>query len=320
LNTPTDGAGASSVAVQGAFYSLLSMFAAAGIVLINKYALMGKTSAWVFATCFFGAGFLLFRPVAMLRGSKTDFRFQAMGGVVRVAALVALFDTAFFMCFQFGLKRMGAGATSLISASAVLFTIMAAVIFLKERPSLRQSLGFILAVAGMVKLTYRMEHLALAGVGWTVLSGVFLAAENVILRKHARNINLNQMVYLRAGMQAVLCAALGLLLGDFKGGTSSTTYAYLALAGLLGPPIQFWAYTEAMARLPAGIVSVVRTCYVLPVLVVSTLVLGERFPLAQVFAAAATIFGLMLLLIPSRRPAPAVVDRDSALIQQEGSQ
>jgi O-acetylserine/cysteine efflux transporter len=221
-----------------------------------------------------------------------------------VAVALVLGVTKFSLLFAGMAAGMPAGLSSLVLQSQAVFTMLFAVLFLRERPRRLQVAGLALALAGVGVVAARMD----AGPGAFLLvigAATAWGLANVATRQAAPPDTVNFMIWVSA------CASPPLILlslvvdgpaADLAALRTVTAPAIVALlyVALLATLAGFAGWGYLLRRYGASVVAPFSMLVPFFGVGSAALLLGERIPLADVAGGALVVGGILLGLL---RPA-----------------
>ncbi|SFM06584.1 Permease of the drug/metabolite transporter (DMT) superfamily [Paenibacillus sp. 1_12] len=119
--------------------------------------------------------------------------------VVAILPLVAIYPVLFFTFQTYGLVDTSSSEAGIIQATVPMITLVMAMYWLKERPSLRQKLSTLLSVAGVAYLFIskgiHWQSVGFQGNLLILASAISLAGYGVLARKLLRNISAVSITY-----------------------------------------------------------------------------------------------------------------------------
>jgi drug/metabolite transporter (DMT)-like permease len=244
-----------------------------------------------------------FATVRLLSGAITLLLIARFSGGGRSArgnwfSAAALF--AYAIAFSVAYVRMTVGTGALLLFAAVQLTMVAAALRAGERLTWLQWLGFVLAIAGLIILSWRgisapdplaAALMAIAGVAWGIYS--------------LRGRGSTQPLVDTAGnfARAVPLALLATILA-FRSEHFSATGLFLAIAsGALASGIGYSIWYAALPQITATSASIVQLA--VPVLAAAggIVLLGERPTVRLLLAAVTILAGVALAVLSHRRRA-----------------
>ncbi|MBI4803546.1 MAG: DMT family transporter [Elusimicrobia bacterium] len=229
-----------------------------------------------------------------------DFVFLGLSGLLGIA----LGDTLFFTA----LMNLGPRLALLLGALGPVFTVIMAVIFLGERPSLPAWAGIVATIAGVNWVMWESvpkeaegrSH-KLAGIKFGVLS-IFCNAAGIILAK----VGVSSVSALDGTFIRFLWGMAGLLVaGGFSGKLKSwlapfsdrKTIKLLLSAVFVAIFGGFWLFLVALKHIDASIAVVLNETAPLFVLPLAFFMLKEKISPRSVIGAAVAVAGVALLFI-----------------------
>lgn len=229
----------------------------------------------------------------------------------RTLLIVGAINSAIPFClFAWSLHSLSAGEASVLNATAALFAGLIAVIILRERMSIRRSLGLVVGFVGVIllvwhKLSFSGDLLALgAGLGAALLYGV---ASHVITRKLAGV----PPVAVSGGslaFSAILLAPLAL--ANMPSAIPSTRAWLAAITlGVLCTAAAYLMYFRLVKNM--GPTRAITVTYAIPAFGIlwGHVFLDEHVSLLMLVGGLVIVIGTVMVKLPERRratePAPA---------------
>lgn len=205
---------------------------------------------------------------------------------------------------------MPAGLSSLIHQSQAFFTLLIAVLFIKERLYWNNLLGLIIAVFGMVIIALQQgSSMTAAGFGLTLTGAASWGAGNVIMRRATQGVPPFSIMALVVWAGAVAILPLGLLSLLLEGPAAWKT-AWNSISWVTAASIGYLAYFASLigyglwgkllSRHTAA--TVAPFALLVPIIGMSSaaLLLGESFSRWQIFGAMFVMAGLIVHVFGGR--------------------
>ncbi len=212
-----------------------------------------------------------------------------------------------FMGIKLG---MPSGLASLVHQSQAFFTLVIAVVFIRERWHWNNLIGLLIAAGGMAVIAFQQGSSMTAIGFWLNLAGAASwGAGNVIMRRATQGVPPFSMLALVvwAGAVAILpLALLSLCIEGFAAWQAAwhsvtlTTGASIAFLGYFSSLIGYGLWAKLLFRYPAAVVS--PFALLVPVVGMSSaaLFLGEAFSLHQIIGALLLMAGLAVHVFGGR--------------------
>jgi O-acetylserine/cysteine efflux transporter len=224
----------------------------------------------------------------------------------------ALFTGQFGFLFT-GMKvGMPAGLASITLQTQALFTVLFAVVFLKEKPTLRLSVGCGIVFAGLtvIAMTTGTGGFTPLGLVLILCAACSWGAGNILLRTAPRADMLPLIAWLSLVPPLPLFALSLLLEGpaaDWQalvhvGWPGLGALAYIILLSTIGG---FGAWGHLLKLYPASQVAPFSALVPVFGILSAALLLGERFPVQRLAGMVVILAGLLVVVWPSRSPRPA---------------
>jgi len=215
--------------------------------------------------------------------------------------------------FQFGFLFLGmdagmpVGLASLVIQSQAFFTVILAAVLLRERPSPRRILGITLAFVGLaVMATGLPGGGSRIGLMLCVIAGMSWAVANMITKAANAPNALALMVWMSV-VPPLPLFGLSLVFEGTRGFEALTTLSGLgwfaiAYNGIAATLIGFGLWSFLLKRYEASVVA--PFSLLVPVFGMSfaALLLGESLTPVKLMAGAVIMVGLILTVMPARRP------------------
>lgn len=176
-----------------------------------------------------------------------------------VVLVISLFHmVAFAALMTAGLAYVSAGRAIVLGYTTPLWAAPAALIFLKERMSVRQVVGIVVGMAGLLLLVGPSafdwtSREAILGHGLPILAAICWSVSIVYTRVHRWTATPLQLMPWQCLLATAVLAILALVLEGPPPVTMSTPAALaLGYSGLIGTVLGFWAMTVVNRRVPAA--------------------------------------------------------------------
>lgn len=231
-------------------------------------------------------------------------------GDVPVIAVIALFHmVAFAALMTVGLKFLPAGRAVILGYTTPLWVAPAAWLFLKEQASLKQLVGIVIGLAGVILLfdpsTFDWrDQSQVVGNGLILGAALCWSVSIVYTRAHTWIATPFQLVLWQVLLAALVLTVLAVAVeGGPSVSLSATALAALFYNGAIGTALGFWAMTVVNKELPAVVTSLGVLGTPVVGLVLSAMILGERVDVRLVVASGLIIAGIGIGTIAVRRRA-----------------
>jgi O-acetylserine/cysteine efflux transporter len=230
---------------------------------------------------------------------------------------LALFAGQFLFQF-FGIAHgTPPGLASLIVHTQALFTVVFAALFLRERPTPRQTAGMTIAFAGLALIAVTTgQDLRLLGFVLTLTSAVSWAIGNIFLKQLGATAQLDLLVWLSLVVPLPALAVSLIVDGPAALATALTTATWVGWAaalylGLVGTLVGYTLWGGLLRRYPAA--SVAPFALLVPFVgaLSSALVFGERFGGLRLAGMICVLAGLAVSVLPVLRFAPPKAQRSA---------
>jgi len=220
---------------------------------------------------------------------------------------MALFEPCLYFIFEsYALVHTSAGQAGLITSMLPLMVAVAAFLFLKERNSIRQWLGFLLAVCGVIWMTLAAEDTdqapnALLGNSLEFMAMVCAVGYTLLVKHLSSHYSTFVLTALQCFTGAIFFLPLALFsTWPVEVSTSSTiAIVYLGLVVSLGA---YGLFNYSLSQLPASTATGYTNLVPVFALLFSMLLLGERLVVSQWWAITIVGLGVYLSQTGGSRP------------------
>ncbi|MEO8699419.1 MAG: DMT family transporter [Kofleriaceae bacterium] len=282
---------------RGVVFAALSAVFLAGVVLIAK-TLLQTMSAWGFTTFLFGFGAAWYTLYFLAR---RDFAvFAPSRGVVVAGLVVGALDAGYTLATFSALQLLTPGVYAFFSHLADLLTVIVGVAILRERFTIRASLGVAVAFAGLIVMTARTDAGVLDGFLLMVVAAGFFAANAVVVKRYTKRYLPIHLAYYRAIALAVLMLGFSFAIDTFRW-PSGDEWWLLAIIGLIGPFLNYLFFFQALKRLAIGRVSLLRMCYSVLVIAGAYLIYAQLPTDRQIVGGLTLLAGVGLVVSSPQR-------------------
>lgn len=290
-----------------AFGGLLISFAAVFTRIAHSAGMAAETYVfWRFV--FGGVMYLLPMAVAQSR-ARGEERPKPSAQAWGYAAALGAWFTLDMMVWNQSVVRVGAGLSTLLGNTQVLWLGLFGVFLFREKAGPRFKAALPLAVAGVVAVSGTLEGIDPGsefgiGVGYGVATGVIYATYLLILRRSG-GLDRPLDTTVNAGLitlVAATCAGLWLLLRGIPFGPFSlTAMAACAGAGAIAQCAGWIVISKVLALLPASKGGVILLVQPVLAMVWGVVFFGESHSAIQIAGAVATLVGIWLAVTDHKR-------------------
>lgn len=288
---PSRGAGA------GVLLALLSAlsFSTLGIFAKLIYA-EGFSTSQTLAWRFTGAAAFLWAWILL-----SDRRLPPLRPNLPILALGLLGFSPQAGLYFVTLRFLDAGITSLLLYLYPSFVVLLSAVFLRRRPSRVQLAALALSLTGCVTTFFRAGRYPAVGVGFGILVALTYAAYLVVGERMLKGRNpVHSTAFIMTAASAVYWF-LTAVTGGFKAPQVLSSVLGLAGISVIATVIPIVTLFGAMQRIGASNTSLVSTVEPLMAVLLSTLVLGERFGIQQVAGGVLIVAAVVLIQAAARR-------------------
>ncbi len=282
---------------KGYVYALTGTIAFSSLYVFSKAGL-NQVELAQFGLYYFGMGFLLNLIFILATGKSRQIPGipkKVIGLLVLLGAIDIISNITFFMAIR---AIPDPSVTSFLGNLFPVFLSLLGIVFLKERFSLIESLGALMAIAGAFIISYTGEFnwqkMLIPGTGFVVVNTFFAASVSVIVKKNVRkaspevfNLNSNGWIFL-------------FFLGYFIWSGQSLAiparaFQNIALGSFFGSFVGLLSFFYSYRYITASRSSIIQSLKGIFVLIIAFFYLGN-FPLSvQLWGGAITVTGVLTM-------------------------
>ena len=242
--------------------------------------------------------------IALLMRGRIDWRVLRRHGwlFLTVGLLVGVNTNMGFVAVQY----VDPGTASLLSRTSILFGVGLGVLWLGERLGRLEALGTVIAVAGVLAISFQPGDYLRWGSLIVIASTALYAVHSAVVKRFAGEIPFGEFMFFRvasvAAVLAVLAAAQGALVWP-----SPVAWAWLVVAAAVNVVISRGVYYLALRRMDMSFLTIVLTLTPVVTWLWSIALFGGRPTGPEIAGGIATLAGVLIVtasragLLP-RRP------------------
>lgn len=256
----------------------------------------------------FWRSFFAIPPIVIYMMARREFPTALKTQLPRKHAMRGLFGCAGMFCNFLALTYLTVGVATALTYLAPIFTSMAAMFFLRERPALKTLASVFLGFGGIILILFPSLGAQEMGTGTLigVAAGLAMSVNFAMARVHVKELTRTDAASTIAFYFAVTCTCVGLLTSLFGWADLSTEhFLLLVLSGLLGG-LGHVAMSEAMGRAPVTLIAPYEYTGILWAFAFDFVILGARIDLFAVSGAALVVLAAMLVALGARKGTPKV--------------
>ncbi|MFY9153264.1 MAG: DMT family transporter [Prolixibacteraceae bacterium] len=286
-----------SEAWKGYVWALVGTIAFSSLYVFSKAGL-NQVELAQFGLYYFGMGFLINLIFILISGKARQLR-GISKSVIGLLIILGVIDLASNITFFMAIQAIpDPSVTSFLGNLFPVFLSTLGILFLKERFTLLESLGALLAILGAFVISYsggmEWQKFFIPGTGLVVLNTLFAATVSVIIKKNVHktspevfNLNSNGWIFL-------------FFLGYFLTSGQSlvipvNAFQNIALGAFFGAYLGLLSFYYSYRYIAASQSSIVQSLKGIFVLIIGYFYLGN-FPLAiQLWGGGITITGVLVM-------------------------
>jgi O-acetylserine/cysteine efflux transporter len=220
---------------------------------------------------------------------------------------LTLFAGQFLLLFFAFALDMPAGLASVTQQTQAFFTVLLAALFLREIPRLRQSVGMVVALTGLVLIGLTTgADLKPAALGLALAAALSWAIGNILVKRTAGVPVFPLMAWcsLVAPLPVLLLSWLVDPQPSLIGAVMNASWPSIATAlylGTLATPIAYGMWSHLLQRYPASVVAPFALLSPVTGILSSALILGEVFGPLRYAGMALILAGLAVIVWPTKK-------------------
>lgn len=284
---------------KGYVFALVGTISFSSLYVFSKAGL-NQVELAQFGVYYFGLGFLLNLLLSFFSG-KLRFRGGISREVFLLLAVLGIIDILSNVTFFISVNAIpDPSVTSFLGNLFPVFMTVLAITFLKERFSLIEATGAVMAIAGAFVISYSGEldwkMLFIPGTGWVVLNTFFAASVAIIAKKNIGklspeifNLNSNAWIFL-------------FFLGYFLWSNQplaipQNAFRNIALSAFFGSFLALLSFYYSYRYISASRSSIVQSLKGIFVLLIAFFYLGQLPVSVQLWGGAITVSGVLIMTL-----------------------
>lgn len=256
--------------------------------------LIQASSAATTAVVWYFAGALMTGIAMLFSTGRVNTR--SIGRNFRVYMIISLVMSAGAAGWFFGIDLAGPSIVAFVSQLGIVFGVVLGMVVLGERMKPVEALGGMLAIAGALAITYRANASVTLGVAFTLLNSLGVAIQNVMVKRHLKEIDKLELIFVRSVTAMVTIFLYSLLAGGLVRPQTWQLPAFF-LASFIGyVAVNFLLY-QALASIDLSKVSILSVIAPPTVMIVSYLSFGDVPATLQLVGCALILSGVSIILV-----------------------
>ena len=230
--------------------------------------------------------------------------FKRITGNWRKVALMSLLSAMGSVLYTYGISMFGSvNATFLVQFTAV-FTILFGVTFFQEGFTWLETVGVVVATAGVFVLAYGDLSLDIVGIVVLLGAALFFASANSLSKLYVKNVN---PVSLAGGSSMIMFLFLStytVLTGKLETSLLSETLIYAVIGSVTGVVLSFILFFKALQMFEVSKAATIRTIEPFLTTIFSFVILALIPTVNQLVGGVLIVLGVIVLSLAKGKQAP----------------
>jgi len=241
---------------KGILFTILTSLSL-GINVIFGRLIVSTVSVEMSNTIWFMFASILYIAFFILTHNTKNFKiiFQRKKEILVIGILSAIGS----VLWMYGLFYAGTNNMAFVFQVNVVFTVLLGVVFLKERFKKIEAAGILIAVAGIIILSYNNSEISILSIVIILISALFNALSNFASKIFVKKINPVTMAGGRAIFIFLLILGYTIITNRIQTDIPSIVFLYAFLGGLSGAFIGFMLFYKALEKIKISKAMTIRT-------------------------------------------------------------
>ena len=270
--------------------------------------LIGASSVFTAEILFFILGGLLSCGLLLVYRGNVRFRSISRNAAtyMQVSGLMAYVATSTFVCIDL----IGPGPVAFVSQTEIVFGVLLGGIVLGERLGWLDALGGFLAMSGALYMTYSPGEYMKVGVLLMLFSAFALAVHNLVVKRHAAQIDKLELLVVRAATALFVIVLLAAATNGLSWPPIWLVPLGVATALVGFVMANFFRYT-ALSYIEMGKVSILRVIAPIAVLILSFSIFHTVPDVPEIIGGGLILIGISIMLSQPILRTRSTVPKDS---------
>jgi len=282
---------------KGYTWALIGTISFSSLYVFSKAGL-NQVDLAQFGLYYFGLGFLLNLLLVVFSGKIAEIK-QLSGKVLRLLLILAAIDLLSNITFFMAIRAISdPSVTSFLGNLFPVFLTSLGVIFLKERFSIIEAFGGLLAITGAFVISYSGElewsKFFIPGTGLVVINTLLAATFSVLIKKNVKKAS-PEIFNLNSNAWIFLCFLGYFIWSGQPLAIPVKAFQNIALGAFFGSFLGLLSFFYSYRYIPASRSSIVQSLKGIFVLIIAYFFFGN-FPLAvQLWGGGITLAGVLVM-------------------------
>ncbi len=287
------------IAIKGYLFSVLASLLLASGFILNVFALReginpetGSLFSFIFA---------FFVSLAMVAFSgKMKGLVPAYRKYLKPMAVMGVINGIAAITWFYALSLLGPSLLGFLLNFSAVFTVALSIAFLKERFSMLEGLGGIMALAGALIITYS-NGMLLGGAIFALVSSILFAISSFMAKIYIGHVPPLYINNIRTFFMLGTILLYGLLTGSIQM-PNVQSLVFLFFAALAAPVLSLYLYYRSIEIADLSKITLIRSMDPLVIALMSAYTMGEILKDTQLSGGIVIMFGIVLIGLARYRP------------------
>ncbi len=236
-------------------WAILSALATGSGLVVAKIALMTIPTLTLNSYVYFLGSVVIFIDAVFNRKVLETLKIQPRQ--LFFYLIISVFFAGSTFCLFSAVSLIQPATVSFLSRLELVFTLVFAALFLRERINRAESLGLILVVVGLIVMRYDASIELSKAVALVAFATLLTGLAEVMIKARIHWINYRSLIFYRGIFMSVIFVAVSLAFGQFIWVTNGDLLMLLIVAAILLPYLGRLGYLKAMQRIKISRASII---------------------------------------------------------------
>lgn len=297
-----------STKTTGYLFAVAATLACSSTFIFSKAAL-NEVEFQLFGIVWYCAAFLMNLTYFQFKRTQDSVKSQPFRSIWKILLIIGIAETLSASLQYLSIAKVDNPAlVSFVSNLGPVFVTLMGILFLKEKFTVFEVVGLILAFAGIFTVSYnnsfKLESFLVSGIEFIILSSVFNATRTILVKLNVQKISPNIFTINRTSFLLVFFIIYALFT-EHSWKLPIHTILIIILGAIIGPFLGTMCMYHALKRIEASRVSILLSLQSIIVLIATFFVFNKLPMIHQIIGGVIAIIGVILVSI-RRETRPSV--------------